>query len=468
MIDNNIILLTDSYKIGSHWNMYPQGTENDYAYYEARNGSKYPSTVFFGLQYLLKKNFLGQVVTNEKIQEAKAICQGHFGNDTSFYDEGWNSILNKHNGRLPISIKAVPEGLDIPINNVLFTVENTGGPETAFLTTGVESLLSHIYYPITIATQTKDIKAALLPFYQKTCDNIDGLIFNPHDFGFRSYTSAEAANIGGLATLIFNYGTDTICSLKCAVDYYNADPKNIAYSVPASQHSCMTALGESGELSVLEDHLEKYPNGILSEVADSYDIYRFVTEYVCGKLKNKILARNGIFVVRPDSVTPFHTTKTAITLWVVENLYKGLGGSINSKGYKVINKAKCLFGDGLAKQDMIDILDTLERNGYSADNIATFGCGSGLIQKGINRDVCRFAFKSSAQKRGGIWHDVQKKPLDTTKISKSGRLKLIKENGQYLTVGINDPRPNKLVEVFRDGELLVDYSFDQIRKNAQI
>lgn len=35
------------------------------------------------------------------------------------------SVCQKHDGRLPIRIKAVPEGRIVPRGNVLFTVENT-------------------------------------------------------------------------------------------------------------------------------------------------------------------------------------------------------------------------------------------------------------------------------------------------------------------------------------------------------
>ncbi|MFM7579849.1 MAG: nicotinamide phosphoribosyltransferase domain-containing protein, partial [Microcystaceae cyanobacterium] len=49
----NLILDVDSYKV-SHWLQYPPQTTALYAYVESRGG-KYPVTVFFGLQYLLKR-----------------------------------------------------------------------------------------------------------------------------------------------------------------------------------------------------------------------------------------------------------------------------------------------------------------------------------------------------------------------------------------------------------------------------
>lgn len=92
--------------------------------------------------------------------------------------------------------------------------------------------------------------------------------------------------------------------------------------------------------------------------------------------------------------------------------------------------------------------------------------GGGLLQK-VNRDTQRSAFKSSAQCRDGIWYDIFKKPKDELKASKKGRLKLVKdENNNFITVPESDPRPDQLVTVFENGELKVEYTFDQVRKNA--
>jgi nicotinamide phosphoribosyltransferase len=448
--------------------MYPEGTETVHSYYEARKGSLFPKTTFFGLQYKLKKDFT-QPITKQDIKEGEELAYGHFGNRTSFNSAGWNYILNKYGGYLPLVIKALPEGINVPINNVLFTVENVGGPNTAFLTSYVESTLSHLYYPITVATLSQSIYEVTKPFIDKTSDNGGILDFMLHDFGYRSYTGDDAAEIGSLANLIKYKGTDTILALKCAHDYYGASYGEIGYSVPASEHSVMSALGRDGERDIIENLLNKYPKGILSVVGDTYDIYNFVTEFVCNVFKDRILNRDGVFVIRPDSTTPFHTTKALITLWIVEEVYKKIGGYVNSKGYKVINdKVRVLYGDGLNKVEMVQIFETLARFGYSASNIATFGCGSGLIQKGIDRDVCRFAFKSSAQKRNGKWYDVYKEPLDKSKASKRGRFKVVFDENikELTTVDINDPREDRLVEVFNCGQIKKEYTLADVRANA--
>jgi nicotinamide phosphoribosyltransferase len=95
---------------------------------------EWTEVTFFGLQYFLKEYLVGQVVTPEKIAEAYDVCQYHFGatfidksltNPTNFNKEGWEYILQKHGGRLPVRIKAVPEGMTVPLKTVLLTVENT-------------------------------------------------------------------------------------------------------------------------------------------------------------------------------------------------------------------------------------------------------------------------------------------------------------------------------------------------------
>ena len=141
---NNICLLTDSYKV-SHHRQYPPQTTRVYSYFESRSGAAYPQTVFFGLQYWLKHYLTGQVVTREKIDQAEKLFKSHFATPV-FNRAGWEHILREHKGRLPVEIKAVPEGALVPLSNVLMTVENTD-PQAFWLTNYLESLLVQVWYP---------------------------------------------------------------------------------------------------------------------------------------------------------------------------------------------------------------------------------------------------------------------------------------------------------------------------------
>ena len=135
MITHNLIYTLDSYK-QLHDNMYPKNTEVVYAYLESRKGAMYPYTTFFGLQYILKEWLEGVVVTKELIDEAEPLLKEHFKfNGDVWSRDKWDYIVNVHGGKLPIKIKSVKEGKNIPINSVLVTVENTD-PQCFWLTNG--------------------------------------------------------------------------------------------------------------------------------------------------------------------------------------------------------------------------------------------------------------------------------------------------------------------------------------------
>jgi nicotinamide phosphoribosyltransferase len=462
---NNIILATDSYKL-NHWNQYPRGTEAVYSYFESREGATFPYTVFFGLQSILKDYLEGAVVTMQDVEEAQKLATYHFGDASLFNYRGWEYIVQEHGGRLPLRIKAVEEGSVIPTGNVLMSVENTD-PRCFWLTNQMESLLTHVWYPSTVATLSRATKELIANFLDRTADSREGLDFMLHDFGYRGATTHEAAEIGGLGHLINFLGTDTLPAMLLGVEQYGADLASLAFSVPATEHSVMTAKGEKGEYEVVDQLLEEYPNGILSVVADSYNIYEFV-QHVGTTWKDRILARNGRFVVRPDSTTLEHPRPGDLVVWILNSLWENIGGTTNSKGFKVLNdKVRVLWGDGIDLHGIDLILGSAVVAGFSAENMV-FGMGGGLLQK-VNRDTQRFAFKSSAQKRNGEWHDVWKDPIDSTKASKRGRLKLVKIDGEYLTIKVDDDAPTVLLRtVFENGELKNEVKFDRVRENASL
>lgn len=465
----NICLDTDSYKV-NHWNQYLPGTEKIYSYFESRLGARFPVTVFFGLQYIIKRHLEGRRVTLTHIDEADSLLSHHFGDNTFFNKPAWKYIAEEYDGRLPVSIRAVPEGTVVPVNNVLMTVENTDS-KCYWLTNYLETLLAEVWYPCTVATLSYTVKQIIKHYLTKTSDNVGGLSYMLHDFGYRGVSSYESACIGGMAHLVNFVGTDTIPAIKTAIEYYNAT-KDIGASVAATEHSIMTSAGSSGESTVVKYLLEKYPKGILSVVGDSYNIENFVSEIIGKQLKEDILRREGIFVIRPDSLRHDKDKPSDQVVWIAKQLATDFGYSVNSKGYTVINpKVRILWGDGIDIDGITTILSAMEKNKFSVENIATFGMGGGLLQK-INRDTQRFAFKCSAQKRNGHWRDIYKKPLDTSKASKAGRLALVLNPKTNIletrTVPYHETEHNNLlVEVFRDGVLRKEYDFYDIRERAK-
>src|SRR5215475_70752 len=216
----NILLLADAYKY-SHHKLYYPGTTKIYSYLESRGG-QFDETVFFGLQYFLKHYLEGNVITKEKIDAADGFLQQVFGRKDVFDRNKFDYILNNHNGKLPVRIKAVPEGAVVPVNNVLMTIENTD-PECFWLTNFLETLLMQVWYPNTVATLSNAIRKIVEQYYEETASysSRTGIDFVLNDFGFRGVSSVESAGIGDAAHLLSFRGSDTIEGSVIARKYYN-------------------------------------------------------------------------------------------------------------------------------------------------------------------------------------------------------------------------------------------------------
>lgn len=461
--DVNTVELSDSYKV-SHWKQYPPDTTKIYSFFESRGGV-FPEVTFYGLQYYLKRYLSGRIVTPENVEEAAEDFEAHFGAGGIYNRAGWERVLTVHNGRLPILIKAVPEGANVPTRNVLMTVENTD-PELPWVTNYVETLLSMIWYPTTVATRSRYMRLLVQKYLEETGD--PSLIdFKVHDFGFRGSTSVESAGIGTSAHLVSFRGTDTLQGLRVARKYYG-EPM-AGFSIPAAEHSTITSWGKEGETEAYANMLNAFPTGLVAVVSDSYDVFYACREIWGKKLKEAVLARDGVLVVRPDSGYP-----PDVVLRVLQTLGGAFGYEVNAKGYKILNpKVRVIQGDGIDYEMLDKILVAMKINGWSADNVA-FGSGGGLLQK-MDRDTQKFAFKCSATEIGGVWRDVMKDPItDPGKRSKAGRLALVRKRGAhgkyYKTMREEEAErlgfANELVPVFLNGELLVDQSFAEIRVRA--
>ena len=196
--DDNLILLTDSYKV-SHWLQYPPGTERVYSYLESRGG-RFADVVFFGLQYYLRKYLEGAVITREKVDAAEVFWAEHLGASGLLNRAGWDAIVSDHGGRLPVRIRAVPEGTVVPTRNVMMTIKNTD-PRLYWLPNYLETLLVQVWYGCTVATLSREMRKLIHGSLEETGDP-SGLDFKLHDFGFRGASSVESAAMGGAAHLV--------------------------------------------------------------------------------------------------------------------------------------------------------------------------------------------------------------------------------------------------------------------------
>ena len=455
----NLVLQTDSYKF-THWKQYPPGTQFVYSYLESRGGM-FDQTLFFGLQYYLLEYLCGAVVNEQDVREAQEFVDRHIG-PGMFNSHGWMHIVREHGGRLPVIIKAVPEGTLVDVQNVLTTIENTD-PQCYWLPNYLETLLLKVWYPITVATLSNAIRKVFLTALQRSGD--PSLIdFKLHDFGYRGVSSEETAGIGAAAHLINFKGTDTVAGIRLLQRFYGSHEME-GFSIPAAEHSTITAWGPEHEGQAYENMLTQFPEGLVAVVSDSYNVYEACEKLWGEMLRQKVLDRKGTLVVRPDSGNP-----KEVVLKVLEILGQKFGSEINSKGYRVLHpKVRVIQGDGVNYWTIQDTLAAINRAGWSADNL-TFGMGGALLQQ-LNRDTQKFAFKCSSITVNGQDHDVFKDPVDGhDKASKRGRLALHFKGGKWFTgrssnnvIGPGD----QLRTVFRNGELVVNQPVAEIRERAR-
>ena len=467
---NNIITDTDAYKLTHHL-QYPKGLNYMYSYAEARIGSKYPWITFFGLQMVLKDYFVGQVLTKVMIDEAEELAYETFGQNY-FNRKDWEYILEKYDGKLPMKIKAVPEGKIINSGNVLFTMESTD-PVFAKYLNSMETVLTHVWYPIVVATKGAYILQGVYPYFEKI-DATEALPYVINDFGFRGVSGKEEAARGGAAHLLNCVGSDTLIGQRLLKSHYNASPR--LQSVLATEHSVATMYGEGDEVGYVRNLLNKdyiSENAIISCVGDSYDIFRFAREVLSHpEIKQLLIERPGRFVLRPDSGNPIEVNLEL--LFILSEVF----GYSYINGMKQINHNIGLIqGDGMDQDSIIALYAALDANGWAATNLVV-GSGGGLLRK-HTRDDISFAIKASyAEFDDGTKRNIVKNPItQTNKKSKTGKLKLVAgyTSGKltdYMTINHEsenfDGYVDNLEEVFNNGELIKSYTFDEVLSNRSI
>ena len=467
----NLILLADAYKY-SHHKLYYPGTTQVYSYLESRGG-KFGSTVFYGLQYFLKEYLEGVAFTQKDLDEAEAFLPQVFGRDDVSDRSKFQYILDQHGGRLPVRIRAVPEGTTVPVKNVLMTIENTY-PKCFWLTNFLETLLMQVWYPCTVATISREVKKVVANYFAQTATEGSeaGINYVLNDFGYRGVSSMESAALGGSAHLVNFMGSDNLAGSVLAQRYYNT-AEVYGKSIPATEHSICTLMGEKGELDIFRHVLNIFPTGTIACVSDSYNIFRACEQYWGEALKGQILERDGTLVIRPDSGDPVQTL-----LAIFEILFEKFGYTTNDKGYRVLPpQLRVIQGDGVNYDAIKGMYAALQEQGISAENLV-LGMGGALLQK-LDRDTQQFALKCSAATVNGEDVIVQKSPTEMNaqgnivgsfKKSKGGRLKLVRQDDAFRTVAETDhpELADQLVTVFENGALTKEWTFEEVRERAAI
>lgn len=457
----NRVLDADSYKL-SHSGVYPNFVTGMFSYGEAR--TRNDPIVFFGLQMWLMKTWLTPLTRGE-IDEAEKFAGAH---GEPFDRAPWDKIIDQYDGKLPVTIRALPEGTVVRSGIPLYSVECTD-PDLFWLSAYIETSMQRgVWYPTTIASNDYKNYRTCKMYLNESADTLDLLPFMLHDFGGRGVTSEESAQIGGAAHLVYFMGSDTISGVRAANWYY--DSPMAAFSCTASEHSVQTAFGKLNQAAYLHKMLDRYakPGAIVSIVIDGYDTFREGGMLCSPAFVEKIKASGARVVFRPDSGDP-----REIIPRLLEMQASAFGTTRNSKGYKVINNVGIIQGDGIDHEMMEELLKIVTDMGYSAQNIV-FGSGGGLLQK-VNRDTYKFAQKASAiQVSGRDWKGISKDPItDPGKKSKSGRVTATrwKMTGELGWADLDQPLSDEFEDifqtVFKDGELLVRTNLEEVRARAR-
>jgi len=482
----NPLLLTDGYKL-DHRRQYPEGTTLVYSNWTPRKSriEGIDEVVLFGLQYFIKKYILEDFETHFFRQPKEKVIKEYQRRVNNYLGEnqvGTEHIEALHDlGYIPMVIKSLPEGSKVPLRLPMFTMYNTL-PDFFWLTNYFETLVSAVVWqPCTSATIAKQYRILLDQYANETSSAPDFVQWQGHDFSMRGMGGIESALISAAGHLLSFQGTDTIPAIDFLEKYYcaNSDEEFIGGSVAATEHSVMCMGTLEDELGTFRRLIEDvYPQGIVSIVSDTWDLWKVLTEYL-PQLKELIIRRNGKVVIRPDSGDPVNIICGDLDgkddnerKGVVELLWDTFGGKVNEKGYKeLIPQIGTIYGDSITIERAKMICERLKEKGFASTNVV-LGIGSYTYQYNT-RDTFGFAMKATYGEVRGVGREIFKDPItdDGTKKSAKGLIQIVKEDGKYRMLDQVDwekEKQGELKEVFRDGKLIQEHHINQIRDTIKI
>jgi nicotinamide phosphoribosyltransferase len=289
-------------------------------------------------------------------------------------------------------------------------------------------------------------------------------------------SSHESAAASGAAHLLSFTGTDSLVSLEWIDRYYGGS--YIAGSVPATEHSVMcTGIETVGELETFKRLLDLYPEGIVSVVSDTFDLWKVLWAYLPA-LHKQIVDRDGKLVIRPDSGDPEKIIcgdpdahpLTREGMGVLGALYETFGGKKNAAGFIEINPAVgVIYGDSITVERAKSITKRMAELGYASSNVV-FGVGSFTYQHNT-RDTFGSAMKATWVEVDGKPYNLLKDPVtdDGTKKSATGRLAVLRDLHGELTLvqdaGAYDESNSELRPVWENGKFLYRQAFSEVRSH---
>ncbi len=484
----NPITLIDGYKF-DHRRQYAPGTNRVYSNWTPRE-SRVPGidhVVFFGLQYFLDRYLDASAGEFDRFFSADAddVCEKYTRRVNGYL--GPNAIGSDHIralhslGYMPLEFRALPEGTRVPLRVPMLTVENTS-PQFFWLVNYFETLMSNVLWlPCTSATTAATVRAVLDKAALDTGSPAEFVQWQGHDFSFRGMPGPEAAALSGAGHLLSFTGTDTLPALDLVEQHYGPLPADylLGASVAATEHSVMCAGGELSELETFERLLALYPGGIVSVVSDTWDLWNVLTR-ILPVIKDRVMAREGKLVIRPDSGDPADIvcgdpnapSGSPASRGVIELLWEVFGGTTTDTGHRLLDQhIGCIYGDSITIDRARNICERLAAKGFASANMV-FGIGSYSYQH-VTRDTFGFAMKATWCQVGDERRDLFKKPVtgNGMKNSAKGRLAVARDGSGALSL-VNQATQQQeddslLRPVWRDGKFLIRESFDSIRSRVR-
>lgn len=479
----NPMLLIDFYK-AVHAEMLPAKITKSVSYFTPRMSRvrMWNKVVMFGLQGFVKtylidyfnERFFERPI-DEVISEYERIMDASLGKGVY----GLQKIKDLHAlGYLPIEIWALPEGTKVPMHVPMFCITNTHD-DFAWLPQALESLISaEAWHPMLAATVGATYRGIVNKFYDETCDDSVSRNKALGSFDFRGEECTDSAIKAAAGWCLSFVNTATVPVIPYLEKLYNCDctKEPVAFGSPSTEHAvmCSNYAVDGDEVTLLKRLLtEIYPDTSFSAVLDSYDYWN-VIDNVLPQIKPEIMAHNGCMLMRGDSGDCIEVvTKTVFKLW------NEFGGTINSKGYKVLDPhVKAIYGDSITIQRCERIYEILKDNGFAASNVA-LGVGSFSFQcveeDGILKPFTRDTFSSCIK---ATYCEIDHKPYPIFKNPKEGGFKKSQkgcclvyknDNGElcykdeYTWEEASCNSKQELKAIFRDSELLIDDSLANIR-----
>ncbi len=482
-------LQTDGYKLG-HKDMFPANTTFCYTNFTCRSLKHFKhaegfdnKVVFFGLQAVIQKLLIDDWNQNFFNLPVNDVLRQYTRRVNNYLGPGvinTNHIKALHDlGYLPILIKALPEGSRVNARVPLWTIQNTQ-PDFFWLVNYLETQLSCASWKMpTSATTAYEFRRLFMKWANETGGDQSFVPFQGHDFSMRGMSGLEDAASSGAAHLLSFVGTDTVPAIDFLERYYGADSDEemVGVSVPATEHSVMCMGGMKDEIGTFERLItEICPAGIVSVVSDTWDFWKVVTEYLPA-LKDKIMARNGKLVIRPDSGNPadilcgtmnHHEDSTSpIEKGLIQCLWDIFGGTVTDKGYKVLDShIGAIYGDSINLERADDICRRLAWKGFASTNWVA-GIGSYTYQSST-RDSLGTAMKATFGIVDGEDRVLFKAPKTDSgeKNSAKGLLRVEKEGSDYVLYenqSYEQEDSGLLQDVFMNGVAFNIQTLKQIR-----